>query len=272
MAMPVDKKPIYDVRVKEILQELAEGKSREELAQEFGYKTYKSLDMYMRRRNFTWDSRKGTYVPLYSRVGREQAEQSLIPSTKVARVLALFKKEGADARTVAKQLGFRDHRDLAIYMKARGYEWSSEKGTYVKMRGEVDQTEKLAREAHENMLADARSGAEPEPGGQTRTTRHGGNAGQLERFLPLLELLERNKDKLIEAFLPGAGVSKVPRYIVPGIATVKSVHMMNTLRDLVVEYSREKNISQREIFEVALIEFFRKYGYEREVETLLGQK
>lgn len=272
MAMPIDKKPIYDERVKEILQGFAEGKSREELAKEFGHKTYKSLDMYMRRRNFTWDGRKGTYVPLYSRVDREQVELSLVPSTKVARVLALFEKEGADARTVAKQLGFQDHRELATYMKARGYEWSSEKGTYVKMLGEVVQEEELEVEALESTFDGGQLEAEQEQGSQTKAARRGGIGGQLERFLPLLELLERNKDKLIDAFLPGAGVAKVPRYIVPGIATVKSVHMMNTLRDLVVEYSLEKNISQREIFEVALIEFFRKYGYEREVETLLGQK
>jgi hypothetical protein len=36
------------------------------------------------------------------------------------------------------------------------------------------------------------------------------------------------------------------------------------------DFSKEKKISQREIFEVALVEFFRRYGYEREIETLLG--
>lgn len=47
--------------------------------------------------------------------------------------------------------------------------------------------------------------------------------------------------------------------------------MTNTLDQLVRDYSREKNISQRDVFTVALIDFFRRYGYEREVETLPGQ-
>lgn len=46
---------------------------------------------------------------------------------------------------------------------------------------------------------------------------------------------------------------------------------MNTIEQLVVDFSKEKNISQRELFEVALIEFFRRYGYEQEVERLLSK-
>ena len=51
-----------------------------------------------------------------------------------------------------------------------------------------------------------------------------------------------------------------------------AVHMPNTLDNLVKEYAREKNISQRDIFQVALIDFFRRYGYEREIDTLLGER
>ncbi len=38
MAMPVDKKPVYDERVNEILRGLTEGKTRDELAVAFGHK------------------------------------------------------------------------------------------------------------------------------------------------------------------------------------------------------------------------------------------
>ncbi|MFP3335947.1 hypothetical protein SB761_35170, partial [Pseudomonas sp. SIMBA_064] len=40
------------------------------------------------------------------------------------------------------------------------------------------------------------------------------DAGTLERFLPLLEMLERNKDKLIDIIVPGTESGKVPRYAV----------------------------------------------------------
>jgi hypothetical protein len=36
------------------------------------------------------------------------------------------------------------------------------------------------------------------------------------------------------------------------------VHMVNTLDQMAREFSKEKNISQRDLFEVALIEFFQK--------------
>ena len=94
----------------------------------------------------------------------------------------------------------------------------------------------------------------------------------IERFLHLLELLEKNKDKLLDLVIPGSEKGKVPRYVVPGIAKTKTVQMMSNLEQLVVDFSREKNISQREVFEVALIEFFRKYGYEYEIESLLGER
>lgn len=41
------------------------------------------------------------------------------------------------------------------------------------------------------------------------------------------------------------------------------------LDQMVQDFRKEKNIHQREILEVALTEFFQKYGYQREVETLL---
>ena len=47
------------------------------------------------------------------------------------------------------------------------------------------------------------------------------------------------------------------------------MRMANVLDELARRYSMERNISQREMFEVALIEFFQKYGYRDEVEAFL---
>jgi hypothetical protein len=62
----------------------------------------------------------------------------------------------------------------------------------------------------------------------------------------------------------------MPRYVVPGIFITKSVHMSNQIDQMVRDFSADKNISQRDIFEVALIEFFKKYGYDKEVEIMLA--
>ena len=35
------------------------------------------------------------------------------------------------------------------------------------------------------------------------------------------------------------------------------------------EFSREKNVTQREVMEAALVEYLQKYGFKREIEALL---
>lgn len=132
-------KPIYDERVKQILRGLVEGKTRDQLAEELGHSSYKTLDIYMKRKNFKWDRDKKNYVPAYSRLDRHDIGVSSVSTSKVATIISLFQKEGADAKTIAKRLGFADHRELATYMKMRGYQWSSEKGNYFKMYGEIQE-------------------------------------------------------------------------------------------------------------------------------------
>lgn len=45
--------------------------------------------------------------------------------------------------------------------------------------------------------------------------------------------------------------------------------MSDMVAKLTGEFSKEKNISQREVVEGALIEYLQKYGFKREIETLL---
>lgn len=66
--------------------------------------------------------------------------------------------------------------------------------------------------------------------------------------------------------------AQIPRYLVPGIARTKTIQRMNTLHDLIADYCNEYDIQQLVLFEVALIEFFQKYGFKREMEHLLSNK
>ena len=66
--------------------------------------------------------------------------------------------------------------------------------------------------------------------------------------------------------------SNIPRYALPGAFVTKYVHMVSQLDIMVRDFARVKNVSQRDIFAAALLEFFRKYGYEREIEHLLNSK
>ena len=80
--------PIYDDKANAYLRALAEGKTREEIAAAEGNKSWKSVDMHMRRRNFQWDSHRQTYVPKATEV----TEWQVVDSSKAGTIIALLKK------------------------------------------------------------------------------------------------------------------------------------------------------------------------------------
>ena len=57
----------------------------------------------------------------------------------------------------------------------------------------------------------------------------------------------------------------LPRYIVPGIVKTKGFSMAAKISKLTADFSKENDISQREIVETALIEYFKKYGFEKKL-------
>lgn len=261
MAIPESKKPIFDRRVQQILQGLSEGKSREELASTLGYTNPRSLDTYIRRKNFVWDGDQGNYVPS---AGSDDSPANNGPhplaSAKAAMIIKMFAREDSDAKAIAKQLGFSDHREMADYMRGKGFAWDAGQNNYARIPGQV---------------SNIRQDREPEPVPMSMPVpkaveQYGGNSEDISRYLPLLQMLEENSDRLSD-LLHSQPTGEIPRYAIPGIPVTKSVHMMSPLDQMVRDFSREKNISQRDLFEVALLEFFRRYGYQREVENLLKQ-
>lgn len=256
MAKAEPLQPIYDDKVKGILKLLGKGFSREEVAEQYRYSTYRSMDSFMSRKNFVWDKRKVTYVPADAMKASLETIANF-PSDRVRRIVMELNKEGADLKKVALKIGFENHLEMASYMKSKGFEWSQEAGNYLS-------TTSPTMPNDDESVATASSDASLE---SSLTIGNGG----VEQFLPLLEWLASNKDGL-QSLLGASVVSgQIPRYTLQGLFVTKSVHMTNTLDQMVRDFSKEKNINQREVFEVALIEFFQKYGYEREVETLLQQ-
>ncbi len=61
----------------------------------------------------------------------------------------------------------------------------------------------------------------------------------------------------------------IPRYILTGVNIIKSIDIPNPLDRLVKEYSKDNNVSQKEVIQVALVEFLKKYGYADEVKAVL---
>lgn len=234
--------PIFDRQVDTILRKLEDGIDREEIAKELGYKNPISLDNYMRRRNFSWDSRQQIFVPAaerYSAKGRDNLLQ-LHGTSKAALIISLFEEGESDPRDIAKQVGYNTNTELANYMKNKGYVWDVAKRNYVK-------TTKNSKNQNS-----------PDFGG---ITNQNASMNQLlESIVPLLTNLKKEEHEPTEEDIPS-----LPRYNVDGMYCTKAMRMANVLDELLKQFSSEKNITQREIIEIAVIDFFMKYGYKEVV-------
>lgn len=199
---------------------------------------------------------------------KDDGQRTLL--VKVARVIELFDREDADPKAIAKKLGFDSHREMGQFMKLHGFIWSTDQGNYVPEHEERSTNEAWVEITGEdaNSMGNVTGNGERLDG----TLNIHPAAVTMDAYLPLLQYLavhHKRLQALIEghdAPSPGA----IPRYTIPGVLVTKSVHMVRELDLLVRSFSQERNITQREIFEVALIEFFRRYGYAQEVQRLLS--
>lgn len=236
-----------------ILKRLMEGMTRDEIAAQLNHKNYKTIDMYMRRRGYVWNSLKQNYV-LKPQANFESNLDINNVSYKVKRIIVCF-DQGLDPMETAKKVGMKDHRAVADYMKSKGYYWSADRKNYILKKGIAEKNDETDcnEVKYSNEIAE-----------NTDVVQVDKN---LNEYKYLLDMLENNKEKLMD-ILGISNNNTIPRYVLGGIAITKSLCMCYQLSELVKEFSKEKNISQREIFEVSLIEFLKKYGYENEVNAL----
>jgi hypothetical protein len=247
-----NKQPIYDAKVKRIL-EMLKYKTRDEVAEELHYKNWKSLDMFMRRKNFTYDSREGQYSPTQTRVEKLRRNPKDFAPTKVAAIMTAFEEDNIDPMLVAKQEGFKDHKEMAEYMKAKGYEWNVYHSNYIKTVGKIEDERDAVERPQENV---------------TKTEGKKMLEG-IEEYLPFLRFLYEKRDEVYQLLSGVKEDGKIPRYALPGLVRTKAIYMSDMVAKLAGEFSREKNVTQREIMEAALVEYLQKYGYKKEIEALL---
>lgn len=252
--------PNYNERVNATLKGLMEGKTRETLAEEFGLGTWKSLDVYLRRKGFTWDGANTTYIPATTKVDKLLEDLSSSVPVKAEMIIRrLDEPDGdSDPRAIAREFGFKDHRELGTYMETKHLSWDSDTKNYVPMiRALSDES------IEESGTLDAAFKL-PVMNLETVTME------SLEAYLPLLQMLMENKDRLLTLLMPNAD-GQIPKYAVPGVPKPKSIYMSSILGNLVSAFSTSKNVSQRDIVEAALIEYLKRYGFQKEVEKLLGK-
>ncbi|MGI6584669.1 MAG: hypothetical protein ACOX3L_01725 [Lutisporaceae bacterium] len=243
--------PIYSAKAKKII-EMLKFQTREEVTKELNYKNWKSLDMYMRRKNFVYDSKQGQYIPKQERDRKTKEAYRNHAPDKVLRIIDAFDGENSDPKGIAQNEGFEDHREMAEYMKTKGFEWNVYKNNYVRIVGFQEESEPL--EAFK----------EKKDGGKKEKV--------VDEFLPFIRFLYDRREKVYQLLDGVKEDGRIPRYAIPGMARTKAIYMSDKVANVMGEFSREKNVTQREIVEAAIVEYLQKYGFKQEVEMLLQNR
>lgn len=257
-------KPMYDERVKEVLAKLKKGRNREDISKDYDYANYKSLDVYMRRKNFYWDGT--TYVPEIYRSDLEEDIREELKRNIPVRAERIIRKidEGVDPRELAEDEGFKDQVEMGDWMKGHNLIWNTYKKNYI--YDDIVAKDDVDEEKSSDEIKD-------KPNNGDRKTNSNGEKIEIgSKYIDILELLYENENILKELLDDKKEKRNIPKYLVPGICKPKSVHMSNLLARLISDFAETKNISQKEIVESAVIEYFMNYGYKEEVELLLNRK
>ncbi|NYF23571.1 hypothetical protein [Sporosarcina sp. JAI121] len=233
---------LEDRRINEILSMLADGKTKEEIASHYNHKSWKTLDMYFRRRGFKWDG--NTYF-LPSPVTPTAEEDSLFTQTKAAQITRQLGQRYANIEEIALKHGFSTIDELGDYMKSHGYMWNTEQNTYtyderLKKTVSTEQSERIAFPI------------------ATTDADYGG----------LLAFLTKHQEKLMQ-LLETQTDATLPRYKFKGAKANKTLGLPTSVQVLLNDYSKEFNVTQRDIVEVALADFFRRYGYEEQLNQII---
>lgn len=243
---------VKDRRVREVLKLLKDGYSRKEVSKEYDYSSYRSLDQYMRRRGFHWSSDNDIYEPVESDDSEENSEEEMkqkssksITDGKILRILAKFDTEYPDPKKIAQEMNFDDYDALTKYMTSKNYRWDSEKKNYVKCDRATQSNADVGVDVDVDVDMDE---------------------NDIDEFL---EYLYDNRTILKRVIATNLRGDDLPNYLISGDVNTKTIYMSTDLSRLMKSYSDEKNISQRQIVESALIEFFKNYGYNKEIEYLL---
>jgi len=248
-----------------IIDGLAKEISRDVLADDLGYSNYKCMDIFLNRNGYKWNKQKQNYE---CQQPVKNTKLSIVPQSKVEQVVR-FIAAGNDTKETAVLTGFGEAQSLGTFMLAKGYVWDEEADNYVKGT-DVEDTSAIDDEA---ILEEATETVPTVPSGTaTGIALNLEEQFLLKQALPLLQQLLENKDTLEQ--LMGSSTADeeatLPRFNIPGRYMTKCVHMTDLMDQMVKDYSVQNNVSQKVIFTVALVEFFRKHGFLNEINTLLG--
>jgi hypothetical protein len=230
-------------KVEYILNSLAKGIQRNKLAKELGYTNPKSLDIYMRRKGFLFDRYNENYTPI--KTSEIKDSKTFDDNKRIKDILILFSRGDNDSRKISELTGFNNHIELAEFMKKHNYNWNEEYGNYVKILDKID-----INDSENNSM----------------------DMSEFFMYLPLLRQLNKNKTKLIKFLDSQSDGTAIPDYSILGTPTFTTISINENLNNLVKQFSAHEQINSHKIFEIAVIDFLRNYGFDNEVNGILETK
>lgn len=247
MSQVFDESVLEKPKIKAVLAMLADGNSQDEIVEHFGYANWKSVYLYFNRNGFRWDKQQETFVPYVKEP--EQTTSSLddvhLIQTKAAKIVRQLSKKNTNIRQLAQQHRFEDVSAMGEYMKGHGYRWNHEENNY---------------EYDASLQTSASS--------QSKANSSGDIPSSLMEYEELLQFLLNRQDRLRDLLEPNTS-GTLPRYTFRGAKVTKTLGLPSSVPVLLKDFSDEFNITQRAIMEIALAEFFQKYGYEEQLMKVL---
>ncbi|KZR57546.1 hypothetical protein [Pseudobacillus badius] len=196
---------------------------------------------------------------------------------------------GISREELAIGLNHSDYRSLDMYMRRHGYTWDKEIQNYVPKEKKISQEQVNGSIVHPGKINqiialfeaghDAKEVAKKLLFPNHRSLadymkeKHYEWDNKIRNYVPMAhaeskELQEQKNNEVIEEQVSDSFINQIPRYLIPGIAQNKNVQLSHLLNQLVLDFSYENNITQRQIFESAILEFLMKHGYRHEVKAL----
>lgn len=215
-----------------IIDLIEQGIDREAICEKEGIQVA-SLNQRFRRYGYRWND----IVKNYTECGQVQyVYNGVALPPQVVQVIRNFGRVKADAKRIASKLGYMSEYEMARTMSEYGFRWNSAANNYVPNRADF-------KFDFEKCVGVQESGTQDTPD-------------------------DGIYDEVVE--LESQCFQRIPRYRINSPRSPKTINFAISLTQLLQQYSNDFNLRQSDVVETAIVEFFRKYGYRRQIDTLLS--
>ena len=256
----------YDKQLiaEEIVEQINKGESPDTLAAKYGFANKHSMDSLLRRKGFK--CAKGKYYKEPTETPANFAYTSVKAEAVATQYNAYIQAGLTIPEGFCKEFGFAEKREMQDYLLENGVRYNMTTRCY---EPDPEAAKKKQLEPENTLRFEERNALLQNM--ETPAVEEQASGNQLQRYLPFLEIMYQHKEQLLPILTPNALDKVPPRVSIGGQKRIKSVYLSNSLILLLDEYRTQKGLTIREIVEVALVEYFSKYGYEKEIDHILNR-